>query len=275
MTIPSSRQEQDTEPIKLTKQKIGLNDNELNSSNTYTDPESAAEPIYFQNGFRFFPSANEPHLFPTKLTKRSVLKTYPIKIQKQYEMQSQLFGIDLLKYAIMDENYKYKRSQDEYDDIFKDKDKKSVDDEDDEEYKPVCLEELIITEDVEEVNVYVNAITEFFDSLVISQDATWKKIFDIIIIFSSVYLVISNAFYASFRPPTDDYEFWLDISMIGLFFFDMVFNFFQEFFDPETYQVVSSCSKIAINYIKTSFFLDFIAWVPYDYLFFRDKMYKN
>ena len=187
-------------------------------------------------------------------------------------MQSQLFGIDLLKYAIMDENYKYKRSQDEYDDIFKDK--KSVDEEDDEEYKPVCLEELIITEDVEEVNVYVNAITEFFDSLVISQDATWKKIFDVMIILSAVYLVISNAFYASFRPPTDDYEFYLDFAMIVIFFFDIIFNFFQEFFDSETYQVVSSCWKISMNYIKTfQFFLDFIAWVPYDYLFFRDQMY--
>ena len=31
-----------------------------------------------------------------------------------------------------------------------------------------------------------------------------------------------------------------------------------------------------MNYIKTfQFFLDFIAWVPYDYLFFRDQMYKN
>lgn len=66
----------------------------------------------------------------------------------------------------MDENYKYKRSQDEYEDIFKDK--KNFDDEDDDEYKPVNIEDLIITEDVEEVNIYVNAINEFFDSLVIS-----------------------------------------------------------------------------------------------------------
>lgn len=46
-------------------------------------------------------------------------------------MQSQLFGIDLLKYAIMDENYKYTRSQDDFEDIFKNK-KPWL--EDDEEY---------------------------------------------------------------------------------------------------------------------------------------------
>lgn len=128
-----------------------------------------------------------------------------------------------------------------------------------------------MTEDVEDTNKYVNALGDFLDSLVIKQDTIWKRIFDIIIIVSAIYLVISNAFYASFRPPHDDWEFWLDIAMIIIFFFDIVFNFFQEFFDSETYQVVTSCRKITMHYIKNFYFVfDFIAWVPYDYLFFRN-----
>lgn len=111
-----------------------MNDDDLESSNTYTDPEiEESEESVIVNGFRFFPSENEPQMFPTKLTKRSVLKSYPLKIQKQYEMQSQLFGIDLLKYAIMDENYKYIKSQDEFEDIFKDKSPAELRDGDDEE----------------------------------------------------------------------------------------------------------------------------------------------
>jgi hypothetical protein len=52
---------------------------------------------------------------------------------------------------------------------------------------------------------------------------------------SSIYLVISNAFYAAFRPPTDQYEVTMDVIMIVLFFLDMVFKLFHEFMDRETY----------------------------------------
>jgi hypothetical protein len=52
---------------------------------------------------------------------------------------------------------------------------------------------------------------------------------------SSIYLVISNAFYAAFRPPTDKYEVTMDVIMIVLFFLDMVFKLFHEFMDRETY----------------------------------------
>lgn len=122
----------------------------------------------------------------------------------------------------------------------------------------------------EEENKYANALIEFLNSMVIKIDSFWKKCFDTLIILCSIYLVISNAFYAAFRAPTDDYEYFLDIIMEIVFFLDMLFNLFQEFLDEETYQIVSEFTKISGKYVSKAFVIDLIAWIPYDYLFFRD-----
>ena len=96
-----------------------------------------------------------------------------------------------------------------------------------------------------------------------------------ILVISSIYNVFSNAYYAAFRPPVHLYEFWLDMFMELLFFLDIIFCFFQEFKDQETYHYVSKFKPIAVRYFKRTFFSDLIAWVPYDYLFFYEQMHTS
>jgi hypothetical protein len=52
-----------------------------------------------------------------------------------------------------------------------------------------------------------------------------------------------------------------------MFFFDMIFCFFQEFQDQETFVMVSEFKIIAKRYAKKSFFFDLIAWIPIDLFF--------
>lgn len=64
------------------------------------------------------------------------------------------------------------------------------------------------------------------DKLVIPADTNWKNMFDAILILSSVYNVIINAYYAAFRSPSKNYEMFFDQAIEVLFFFDMIFCFF-------------------------------------------------
>lgn len=67
---------------------------------------------------------------------------------------------------------------------------------------------------------------QFFDRFVIPIDATWKEIFDLVLIFSSVYNVYANAFYSAFRLPESPSELFLDWFIEVMFLFDMIFCFF-------------------------------------------------
>mgnify|MGYP000968411450 CR=1 FL=1 len=86
----------------------------------------------------------------------------------------------------------------------------------------------------------------------------------------SVYNVYVNAYYASFGTPTSTFEVSIDVLVETLFFFDMLFCFLQEYKDDETYSMVSSFKLIALHYVKKSFFFDFIAIIPFDFIINHD-----
>lgn len=127
----------------------------------------------------------------------------------------------------------------------------------------------------EDKNIGLNAYFQYLDEFVVKEGAMWKRVFDMILVVCSVYNVFSNAYYAAFRPPIFMYEFVLDIVMEVMFFIDIVFCFFQEFVDQETYHYVSKFKPIALAYIKKTFLSDLIAWIPYDYIFFREDMHTS
>ena len=52
-----------------------------------------------------------------------------------------------------------------------------------------------------------------------------------------------------------------------MFLMDIVFTFCQEYLDEETYKVVSDIKLIAINYLKGTFIFDFLAWIPFEWIF--------
>jgi len=55
---------------------------------------------------------------------------------------------------------------------------------------------------------------------------------------TSVYNIFANAQYAAFGAPDSLIEIIVDYFVESLFLFDMVFCFFQEYMDEETYKVV-------------------------------------
>ena len=80
--------------------------------------------------------------------------------------------------------------------------------------------------------------------------------------------VFSNAYYAAFGLPvtkTDDVA--IDLAIEMLFFLDMIFNFFQEVKNEETFEIDRSFLSIALRYAKRSFFFDFLAFFPVVYIF--------
>jgi hypothetical protein len=113
------------------------------------------------------------------------------------------------------------------------------------------------------------------DGYVIKADRGWKRVFDVALLVCAVYNVFANAYYAAFRPPLRTYEFVLDLGMEVVFLLDMLFCFFQEFVDEETWHLVSKFKPIALRYAGSTLVFDLVAWIPYDYIFFPETMHTT
>lgn len=116
---------------------------------------------------------------------------------------------------------------------------------------------------------------QIFDRFLIPIDSWWKNIFDSILIISSVYNVYVNAFYSAFRLPEGDAEVVLDKFIEYMFLLDMIFCFFQEFKDGETFVRVTGFKVVAMRYAKKSFVFDLVAWLPVDEFFTFGKHHGN
>jgi potassium channel len=65
----------------------------------------------------------------------------------------------------------------------------------------------------------------------------------------------------------DSTEWKIINSSIDFFFLiDMIFTFFQTYFDDKNHIHISDKKKIALKYLKTWFFLDLISIFPFDYI---------
>lgn len=64
----------------------------------------------------------------------------------------------------------------------------------------------------------------------------------------------------------------LDLGSEFLFFMDIIFNFFVEYKDEETFVEVSEFLPIAKRYAKKSFIIDMIAWLPIQLFYDHPKM---
>ena len=80
----------------------------------------------------------------------------------------------------------------------------------------------------------------FLDKLIISESSKWKAIFDILMLILVGYSCITSIFYVAFSAPTNIihiiFDWWVEVC----FFSDLIFNFFQEYKDPETYENIRS-----------------------------------
>ena len=93
--------------------------------------------------------------------------------------------------------------------------------------------------------------------------ARWKRMFDLLLTIVCVFNVFSNTYYAAFGlPVTNTADVVIDLSIEMLFLLDMIFNFFLEFKNEETFEIDSSFLSIALRYAKRSFFFDLLANFP-------------
>ena len=123
-------------------------------------------------------------------------------------------------------------------------------------------------------NVQKSGEVDYLSMLIISKDSDWKTVFDIIMLFASVYSTFSQAYYAAFGPPDVVYfEMaqqsitvikFIDETVELLFYLDFIFCFLQEYKDEETYTIVSDIKKIAKHYVKGSCVFDLLACLPLD-----------
>lgn len=104
------------------------------------------------------------------------------------------------------------------------------------------------------------------DKFVIKKDSSWKSVFDIFLMVVSIYNIFGNAYVSAFGQSSSFLYVFIDFFVETMFFFDMIFCFFQEYKDEETYNIVSKFRQIASHYFRKSFIFDLIAWLPI-YLF--------
>jgi hypothetical protein len=106
------------------------------------------------------------------------------------------------------------------------------------------------------------------DRLIISESSRWKAIFDILMLFLVAYSWFTSVFYVAFESPRNIPQIVFDWVVEAFFILDLIFNFFQEYKDSETYENVRDHRKIAKKYIlKGNFFIDFIAIFPFVAIF--------
>lgn len=98
--------------------------------------------------------------------------------------------------------------------------------------------------------------------------------FDTSILLVIGYSCFTTVFYVSFQQTQQPIMKIIDMLVTITFFCDFVFNFFQEYQDKETFQMIRDPYKIAVKYAKSWWmFLDFVATFPFDQ--FADVLYTR
>ena len=79
----------------------------------------------------------------------------------------------------------------------------------------------------------------------IRRDSTFKGIFDFIMLFVACQNIFANAYHSAFGIPSTVQFVIIDNVIEGLFWFDILLNFCEEYLDEETYIYVSDFISIA------------------------------
>ena len=82
----------------------------------------------------------------------------------------------------------------------------------------------------------------------------------------SIWNTIVEPIDIAFNPPTfNDLEVVIFISLINLTFaIDIIFNFMCAYIDPYTGEEILDYKKIAINYLRGIFWIDFLSVIPFE-----------
>lgn len=113
----------------------------------------------------------------------------------------------------------------------------------------------------------------FVDKLIINEGSKWKAFFDILVLLLVGYSCITSIFYVAFTNPTNIVHLVFDWIVEFFFVSDLVFNFFQEYKDPETFENIRNHKKIAMRYMFRGWFIiDLVSVFPFSAILQQDAL---
>ena len=106
-----------------------------------------------------------------------------------------------------------------------------------------------------------------------------KMIFDFVVILSTlVYcmkIIYQLCFYGFDSNDMDDIEGKIfDYVILILNAIYIILNFFHSYLDKKTGEIITNTKKIALNYLKGWFFIDFISSFPFEFIWERSQFLR-
>ena len=106
-------------------------------------------------------------------------------------------------------------------------------------------------------------------SYYITVNSKWKMIFDFVVILSTLIycmkIIYQLCFFGFGANYIDDkYDKLIDIIILILNAIYIFLNFFHSYIEKETGEIITDSKKIAMNYLKGWFFIDFISSFPFE-----------
>ena len=113
--------------------------------------------------------------------------------------------------------------------------------------------------------------------LTLRHDCLFKAVWDWIILILVMYTAIEIPFSVTYilPEPREVQWFWKEPTVLNMcnllvdlmFVIDIVINFRSTYIKEETDEIVSDPKNIACHYLKTWFVVDFVAAIPFEYIF--------
>ena len=128
----------------------------------------------------------------------------------------------------------------------------------------------------------IKQIPKKLGSCIINNESVFKVTWDWFVLALVLYTAIEIPFTMSFlttaRQTKDQLDVWkkinsgepheiINIIVDVMFIVDIMINFRTTYVEQKTQLIISEPKKIAIHYLKTWFFVDFGAAIPFDYFF--------
>lgn len=175
---------------------------------------------------------NDPKQEPALIMKKKP-KKWSKKQESIYKQQGILYGYDILE-KVMEKDLEQQKREEQIEHY-----NMSFNVYSSEEHSSVMKESILFNElsEREKDNELIESITmesnfsnkkddlAFLNKLVISKDSYWKGMFDLLMMFASIFNIFGNAYYSAFGVPESTQNIILDNIVETLFLFDMIFCF--------------------------------------------------
>ena len=122
----------------------------------------------------------------------------------------------------------------------------------------------------------IKQIPKKLGSCIINNESVFKVTWDWFVLALVLYTAIEIPFTMSFLTTARQTDVWqkinsgepheiINIIVDVMFIVDIVINFRTTYVEQKTQLIISEPKKIAIHYLKTWFFVDFVAAIPFDF----------